>query len=323
MHATPDDVACLTLPAPTIGTVNSWLLKGDPVTLVDVGPRGAEALAALEAALAEHGIGVEDVAQILLTHHHVDHCGLTATLRARTAATVCAAGALAGYGASFSARNAASAHYTEQLLARHGAPAARVAETAAYWDVLSVHGQDFTCDRVLAAGEVVRAGGRDLRVLPRPGHCSTDTLFVDDRAGLAFVGDHVLATTPPGCEIEPPHNGRRQRALATYRASLRATIALGPRLGLAGHGPPVTAPVVTAQHRLELHERRMRRLAEVLADGPATAYELAQRVFGERVVAEQAVLVVWDVLGHLDVLIARGAVHEHAGSDELTHFQVA
>ena len=54
---------------------------------------------------------------------------------------------------------------------------------------------------MLAEGDEIRAGGRDLRVVARPGHSTTDTLFVDDRAGLALVGDHLLAGVSSNTEI--------------------------------------------------------------------------------------------------------------------------
>ena len=40
------------MPLPHIGSVNAWLLRGDPVTLIDTGPREDGALAALEAGAA-------------------------------------------------------------------------------------------------------------------------------------------------------------------------------------------------------------------------------------------------------------------------------
>src|SRR4051794_24926477 len=42
---------CLPLPLPHIGSVNAWLLPGDPLTLIDTGPCDDTALTALEAGL--------------------------------------------------------------------------------------------------------------------------------------------------------------------------------------------------------------------------------------------------------------------------------
>ena len=43
------------VPLPHIGHVNTWLLRGDPLALVDTGPREDAAIASLEAGLARAG----------------------------------------------------------------------------------------------------------------------------------------------------------------------------------------------------------------------------------------------------------------------------
>ena len=78
---TPDPV-----PLPHIRSVNTWLLRGDPLTLVDTGPHDDDALAALDAGLRRAGARIEDVELVLLTHHHLDHSGLAATIAARSGA---------------------------------------------------------------------------------------------------------------------------------------------------------------------------------------------------------------------------------------------
>ena len=71
------------IPLRDVGSVNAWLLRGDPLTLIDTGPRNEEALAALEAGLREHGVRIEDLELVLGTHHHMDHVGLIATIQRR------------------------------------------------------------------------------------------------------------------------------------------------------------------------------------------------------------------------------------------------
>src|SRR5574341_1755566 len=79
------------IPIPTpfpVGPVNVYLAEGNPLTLIDTGPKDGAALAALEAGLAQHGRRVEDLRRIVLTHHHADHIGLVARLAARSGAEV-------------------------------------------------------------------------------------------------------------------------------------------------------------------------------------------------------------------------------------------
>ena len=59
------------LPTPfPVGPVNVWVLQGDPLTLVDAGPRTRDALTALEAGVASLGLRLEDVQLLVLTHQH-------------------------------------------------------------------------------------------------------------------------------------------------------------------------------------------------------------------------------------------------------------
>src|SRR3954471_7572326 len=96
-------VTAIPLPLAYVGTVNAWLLRGDPVTLVDTGPRDDGALAALEAGLRRHGLRIEDLELVLATHHHLDHVGLAATIQRRSGATVAVLDLTADYAARYSA----------------------------------------------------------------------------------------------------------------------------------------------------------------------------------------------------------------------------
>src|SRR5215211_18812 len=85
------------LPLAHIGSVNAWLLRGEPLTLVDAGPRDDAALTALEDGLRREGLRVEDIQLVLVTHHHIDHVGLAATIQRRSGAVVAALDGVADY----------------------------------------------------------------------------------------------------------------------------------------------------------------------------------------------------------------------------------
>src|SRR5438093_134363 len=67
-------------------TVNSFLLTGRPLTLVDAGMPFLESLHALEASLAERGVRFADVEQLVITHTHPDHYGGAAAVAQAAAA---------------------------------------------------------------------------------------------------------------------------------------------------------------------------------------------------------------------------------------------
>ena len=70
-------ISQITIPTPyAVGDTHVYLLKGDTLSLVDTGVKTKEAWEALKIQLREIGYGPEDIEQIILTHHHVDHIGL-------------------------------------------------------------------------------------------------------------------------------------------------------------------------------------------------------------------------------------------------------
>src|SRR5215218_4449402 len=72
----------LSIPTPFyVGDVNVYLIKEDPLTLIDVGPKTKEASDVLRAKLAANGVKFADIQRIVLTHAHEDHCGLAKQIR--------------------------------------------------------------------------------------------------------------------------------------------------------------------------------------------------------------------------------------------------
>jgi glyoxylase-like metal-dependent hydrolase (beta-lactamase superfamily II) len=59
-------------------TIASYLLPGNEPAIVDCGP--TTCLPALEAGLADHGLGPADLRHVILTHVHLDHAGAAGAL---------------------------------------------------------------------------------------------------------------------------------------------------------------------------------------------------------------------------------------------------
>src|SRR3954451_2086367 len=310
-----DTISAIPLPLAYVGTVNTWLLRGDPVTLIDTGPREDRALAALEAGRRGHGLCIEDVELVLATHHHLDHVGLAATIQRRAGATVAVLDRTADYLARYAAEVEADRAFARALMRHHGAPEPLIADTDALWRYIRATTESVQADVRLADGDRVRAGGRTLRVVDRPGHSTTDTLFVDEREAFAFSGDHLLARISSNTEICPPGRTRdgRARSRLRYLAGLELTAAMPVTRLLTGHGAPVTEPARLVDARLDEHRRRGERILAILGGGPRTAFAIAGSLWSARTVAEQTLLVVWEVVGHLELLLAAGAVTERVG----------
>jgi glyoxylase-like metal-dependent hydrolase (beta-lactamase superfamily II) len=304
-------------PLPHIKSVNIWLLRGDPLTLIDTGPRTDEALVALEAGLEREGLRLEDIELVIPTHHHLDHSGLIATIVSRSGARVAALDRAAEYGARYAERSAADRSFSLELMRHHGVPESVIEANEGFWDFIRDTSDAYETDVVLSDGDVITAGGRDLRILARPGHSTTDALLVDDASGTAFVGDHLLAGISSNAEIVPAAEptGSRPQARIEYLSNLRRTASMPLDRLLTGHGDPVTDHRRLVRRRISEHRRRCQRILTALEEGSANAYAIAGHLWSPRTVAEQSVLVVWEVLGHLDLLLDEGRVSEHKFDD--------
>src|SRR5436305_5510159 len=152
---------------------------------------------------------------------------------------------------------------------RHGVPGATIDANEGFWDFIRETSETFETDIVLADGEVITAGGRDLRVLARPGHSTTDALLVDEATATAFVGDHLLAGISSNTEVVPAAepDGTRPRARIEYLGNLRRTAAMPLERLLTGHGDPVADHARLVRRRLNEHRRRGQRILAVLEEG--------------------------------------------------------
>jgi glyoxylase-like metal-dependent hydrolase (beta-lactamase superfamily II) len=167
--------------------------------------------------------------------------------------------------------------------------------------------------RELRDGDTLALRDRSFRVLHRPGHSPSDTIFWDEQRGILVAGDHLLAHISSNPLISRPLAGagdeHRPRALMDYIDSMGLTRELPAELTLSGHGDPVLDHATLIDERLRMHERRARKMHRLLGDGPLTAYELAQAMWGN-IAVTQAYLTLSEVLGHMDLLAADGRVEE-------------
>jgi len=306
----------LAIPTPfQVGRVNAYLIEDSPLTLVDSGPNSAKALDELEQALAARGHAVEDIELLIITHQHMDHFGLASILARRSGAEVAALDRLAPFLASYGRETDLDDRFAEQTMLRHGIPPEIVTALRAVSAGFRAWGSQVEVSRPLADGSQLQLGDRDLRVLHRPGHSPSDTVFFDESRGILIAADHLIAHISSNPLLARPlgaaddYDGPRPQALITYLASLEQTRAMELALVLPGHGQPITDHVALIDERFRLHRRRAEKIHRLIEDRPRTAHEVAQELWGN-VAVTQAYLTLSEVLGHVDLLLEDGRVVE-------------
>ncbi len=216
------------------------------VALIDPGPSTTREN--LEESLRKKGISIADVRQVLLTHIHLDHAGVTGALvRDNPAIEVLV-----------HERGAPHIIDPAKLLASAGRLYG--ADMDRLWgDFVPVPAAQV---KILRGGERVVASGRELEVAYTPGHASHHVSFFDAASRVAFVGDtagirrngrdYVMPPTPPPDIDLDAWRASEDRILAWEPDTLFLTH-FGPYHGARMHFQDMTA-------RLELWSAIVRRL---------------------------------------------------------------
>lgn len=158
------------------------------IALVDPGPSTTRAN--LIKSLATHGIALNDVRQILLTHIHLDHAGAAGTIVERFPHVEVV---VHGRGAPHMVDPA-------KLLASAGRLYGE--DMDRLWGDVKPVPQDRL--RVVEGGETLEVAGREVLVAYTPGHASHHVSFFDTASRVAFVGDTAGIRRGSGSYVMPP-----------------------------------------------------------------------------------------------------------------------
>ncbi|WP_425045285.1 MBL fold metallo-hydrolase [Primorskyibacter sp. S87] len=244
-----DNVRRVLAPNPSPMTyrgTNTYLLGDRELAVIDPGPDNAAHLEAILAAL-EPG---QSISHILVTHTHLDHSPLARALAARTEAPVLA------YGDAQAGRSAVMRDLAAQGLAGGG----EGIDTA------------FVPDITLGDGDIVDGDSWSLEVIHTPGHLGNHIALACDAS--CFTADHVMGWA--SSLVSPPDGD-----LTDFMASCRTLRSRNWDVFHPGHGAPITDPGGRLDWLIEHRLAREAAILDQLSDGPATARQLAERIYTE------------------------------------------
>lgn len=303
----PDGVLRVSLPTPfRVGSVNCYVLLERPVTVLDPGTLQPGSLAKLRELLNANGRDFDDIEQIIVTHHHADHCGAAAVLAARSDARI-----VCGLPEVARLLEPADAQSRREFLVGLGVPDAVARSLIAGTDAAvgrAIRRPHKSMVTGVRDGDVLSGGGRQLRCMVTPGHAEGHLSLWDPAARVLFSGDHLLARIIPVPSLEDRDGlRRRRRSLVDYLASLSRFVALDPKVVLPGHGRAFTE-VDVLDARVRSHSRqRAEQIETILRAGPATTFEVARRLQWQPEGA-RLLLGLAHAQGHLDLLEDHGRV---------------
>jgi glyoxylase-like metal-dependent hydrolase (beta-lactamase superfamily II) len=317
------------LPLPTDGlrAVNVYAVAdGDDLVMIDSGWAIDAAKDALVAGLAGIGRGVGDVRRFLVTHAHRDHYTQAVVLRREfgneiaigkgeqpTLDVVSGAVSREKDGPLFMDRLlAAGATDLVARMAKLGRPPSTDRRA---WEQPDV----WLDDRSTAS-----VGRRELTAVLTPGHTRGHLVYSEPANGLLFAGDHVLPHITPsiGFEAAPA-----DFPLRDYLESLRLVRAMPDARLLPAHGPVSPSVHARVDELLDHHDQRLGIIADLVARGASTAFDVATSMTWtrrERTLSEldpfNEMLAVLETMSHLDVLMLQGRL-DRTDVDGTAHYR--
>lgn len=304
------------LPRNPLKAVNCYLIRGgERDLLVDTGMNRPECREALYAGLAALSVELPRT-DLFITHLHADHSGLSAELAERGATP---------YASAEDGHFITANDHWEAFLdyaGRSGLPRDRLHETQQKHPGYRYRSQGGVDFRIVAEGDLVRAGDYAFRCIATPGHTPGHLCLYDQDKKLLISADLVLDDITPNISLWSDDGN----PLARYLESLDRVRGLEVDLLLPGHRRLIT------DHRRrigELERHHQERLAEVLSilgPEPLSGYQVASRMSWDltyRSWDEFPLPQQWFATGeanaHLRYLEEQGTIHREPGDEKILY----
>lgn len=292
----------ISIPTPFyVGEVNIYLIREDPITLIDVGPKTDEAAKALRDKLALNRVQISDIRRIVLTHAHEDHCGLAKRVRdeAKDAEILVHEWETGHLFGRLAQEN------NKRLLLRSGVPDTVFEQMRSLYREISLLTDaldDGDFSPLKDEMELEFASG-SLKVLHTPGHTPGSCSFVREANRTLICGDCVLKriTPNPILSPNPVDPNKRFPSLAEYLVSLAKLRSYSPTLAYGGHGEPVTDFDEIFNRYVRAIDERQKRVVSLVANGGSTGFEIAQSLFSSSFNnSVHRFLAISEAIAHLD-----------------------
>jgi glyoxylase-like metal-dependent hydrolase (beta-lactamase superfamily II) len=297
----------LKLPVPfPLKFIASYLIEGrDGWAVIDPGFDYPPAREVWESKAARMGLDLDrDVTRIIVTHLHPDHIGLARWLEGRSRAPVFMLEDEIANARHVWDPARGSEDFVKYMM-RHGMDPETAGATAGTTRLGIRLPENLV---PLQPEDRIELGGSEARVIHTPGHSDFHFILHDESRRLLFVGDHLLLEITPNIGL---WTYTAPRPLQRYLDSIEG---LDVDLIFPGHGPLFHDLDGRIDELVRHHKERLSAMHGALAGEPATAFEVARRVFPDELSDHQLRFAVAETLAHLEHLVDDGRA-EHLGGD--------
>jgi len=204
------------------------------------------------------------LSHIIVTHHHLDHCGGAHALRQATGAAICMHPREARLLSDWRA-------HVSQHVDTPSEPQTMV-ERLRTWRWATAQA---TADCLVEDGDTIQVGGLTIEVILTPGHTLGSISLYLREEGVLFTGDTVLGLGTVAI-FPPPHGD-----MALYMQSLERLKGYDATLLCPGHGPPVRDVARKLQELIDHRQERERQVLSAVAQGRGRLEAMLAEIYPE------------------------------------------
>lgn len=306
------EIKCIPVQTPfPADAANCYLIPGSEPTLIDLGPLAPGVLESIEQGLNDLGYALADIKQVLITHAHVDHCGIANRFVEASGAKLGIHENNVSFLTDYQDDWRRRAEYYVDFYRMAGATDSAIAGVRKRYAGVMTFAEGAPVHRVLHDGDKVWMGDLEWNVIHTPGHSSGAVCFHQPQTKTLIAGDHLLENITSNPILDPPQGDgmERPRSLVKYLESLAKIEKLDVDIIYPGHGQPFSSHRDIIRDRYEFHRQRKETIyAAARRNRGYYIYDLAVELFPE-LSAVQMPLALFEIVGHLDLLEAEGRIH--------------
>ena len=257
----------------SLPSVNAYLIEGTKENiLIDTGWDTPEAFATLNKGLRNYGFTFKDINQIIITHIHPDHYGLSGKLKQLTGGKIAISEIEAGMIDSRYINSNELLKQMKKFLQVNGVPKGDVLKFAE----ASMPARKFVVpiipDVKLKGGKKISIDPFEFKVIATPGHSPGHICLYEPNRKLLFTGDHILPEITPHIGLHPQSG---TNPLKAYLSSLRSMIDLPVNFAFPGHGPAYSGIRQIMESLIRHHEERNQAILKALQENMKSGYQVA------------------------------------------------
>lgn len=303
----------LALPLPfELESVNVYLVALDEGwMLIDCGMETEPSFETLRSAMEQRGIAWPEIRQILLTHMHPDHIGMSRKLLELT-------------GAELSMHEVELRHlhlvtgggqkipWLDEVYRQAGVPAPLEEKMEAHFLGIRKNFHHLTPDRLYNGGEQIPTAIGPLEVVWTSGHSPGHICLYSRQRKVLFSGDQILEKITPNISWHPNRD-----MLQEFLTSLDQLAGLDVDLILPGHDEPFSGHRAWIAATTVHHRERCAEILNVVRNTPQTAHQMVAELWRRKLSPINHHFAIFEVLAHLEHMHRRGEVRHRENNGAL------